>query len=74
MNKSANPKKVCKQLFSEQEDSDQVKYKCKIISRLIFIKVLWESFHLNILIKVKLWTSFIIILLGFHHNFSAFCH
>ena len=52
--KVRNPEKVCKQLFSEQEDSSHVKCKYKIIGRLISIKVLWESFYPNTLITNKL--------------------
>ena len=40
MDKSTNPKKVCKRLFSEKEDSSYVKYRCRIIGRLIFIEIL----------------------------------
>ena len=54
MNKSANPEKVCKQLFSEDEDSGHMEYRYKIIGRLISIEVLWKSFHPNTPIKGKL--------------------
>ena len=54
MDKSANLKKVYKQLFSEEEDSNHVEYRYKIIGRLIFIKVLWKSFYSNTPIKDKL--------------------
>ena len=47
MDKSANPEKVCKQLFSEEEDSSHVKCRYRIIGRLISIEVLWKSFHPN---------------------------
>ena len=49
-----NLKKVCKQLFSEKDDSGHVKYRYKIIGRLIFIEILWESFYPNILNKDEL--------------------
>ena len=42
-----NPEKVCKQLFSEEEDSGHVECRYRIIGRLISIEVLWESFHPN---------------------------
>ena len=35
-----NPEKVCKQLFSKKEDSGHVKYRYRIIDRLIFIEIL----------------------------------
>ena len=54
MDKSANPEKMCKRLFSEEEDSSHVKSRCRIISRLISIKVLWEFFYPNTSIKGKL--------------------
>ena len=54
MTKVRNPEKVCKQLFSEVKDLGHVKCKCWIISRLISIEVLWESFHLNTPIKSEL--------------------
>ena len=54
MNKSANLEKICKQLFSEEEDSGHMECRYKIIGRLIFIEVLWESFHPNTLIKSEL--------------------
>lgn len=40
MNINANIKKVYKQLFSKEKNSSHVKYKYKIIGRLIFIKIL----------------------------------
>lgn len=43
-----------KQFFSKKEDSDYIKYRSKIIDRLISIKVLKKSFYSNILIKIKL--------------------
>ena len=49
-----NPKKMCKRLLSEEEDSGHVKYRCRIIGRLISIKVLWESSHLNTSINYEL--------------------
>ena len=42
--KVRNPEKVRKWLFLEEEDSSHVECKYKIISRLIFIKLQWESF------------------------------
>ena len=55
-----NLEKMCK-VFLEEKDSNQVKYRCKIISRQISIKVLWQSFYSNIPIKSKLKTTFIIL-------------
>ena len=52
--KVRNPEKVCKRLFSEEEDSGHVKYRYKIIGRLISIKVLWKFFPPNTLIKGEL--------------------
>ena len=52
--KVRNPKKVCKQLFSEEEDSGHEKYRYGIIGRLISIEVLWESFYPNIPITDEL--------------------
>ena len=49
-----NPEIVCKQLFSNKKDLSYVKYKYKITSRLISIKVVWELSYLNILIKDEL--------------------
>ena len=50
-----NPEKVCKQLFSEEEeDLGYIKYRCRIIGRLISIEVLLKSFHLNTPIKGEL--------------------
>ena len=49
-----NLEKVCKRLFSEEEDSGYVECKYRIIGRLISIKVLWESFHPNTPIKGEL--------------------
>ena len=73
MNKNANFVKVYKQLFSKEEDSGHVECRYRIIGRLISIKVLWESFYPNTPIKVKLWTSFIIIFLSFcHHSLLSF--
>ena len=54
VNKTANPEKMYKQLFSEKKDLGHVKYKCRIIGRLISIKILWKFFHFNTLIKSKL--------------------
>ena len=48
MDESANSEKVCKQLFLEEEDSSHVKYRCRIIGKLISIKVLWELSYSNI--------------------------
>ena len=42
-----NLEKMCKQLFLEKEDSGHLKYRYRIIGRLISIKVLWEFFHPN---------------------------
>ena len=52
--KVQNPEKLCKQIFSEEEDLGQMEYKYRRISRLIFIKVLWELSHPNTPIKDKL--------------------
>ena len=52
--KVRNPEKVCKQLFSEEEDSGHIKCRYRVISRLISIKVSWESFHPNTPIKGEL--------------------
>ena len=49
-----NPNKVCKRLFSEEQDSSHVQYKYRIIGRLISIEVLWESFYPNTPIKGEL--------------------
>ena len=49
-----NPEKMCKQLFSEEEDSGHVEYKYKIIGKLISIKILWESFYPKTPIKDEL--------------------
>ena len=49
-----NPKKVYKIFFSEEKDSDYVKYKYKIIGKLNSIKVLWKLSYLNTLIKDEL--------------------
>ena len=49
-----NPEKVCKRLFSEEEDSSHVECRYRIIGRLISIKVLWELFHLNTPVKSEL--------------------
>ena len=57
-----NFEKVCKWLFSKKEDLSYMKYRYRIIGKLIFIKVLWKLFHPNTPIKSKLWTSLIIIL------------
>ena len=57
MNKSANSEKVCKRLSQRMEagrNSCHVKCRCRIIGKLISIKVLWESFHSNTLIKGEL--------------------
>ena len=51
MDKSTNPEKMCKQLFSKKEDFSHVKYKYRIIGRLISIKVLWKFFYPNTPIK-----------------------
>ena len=48
-----NSEKMCKQLFSEEDNSDPVKYRCKIIDKLISIKVPWESSYPNTSIKGK---------------------
>ena len=40
MDKSANPEKMCKQLFLEKEDSGHMKCRYRIIGRLISIEVL----------------------------------
>ena len=50
VNKSINLEKLYKQLFLK-EDLGHVKCIYRIISRLIFIEVLWESSYLNIPIK-----------------------
>ena len=60
MNKNANLEKVFKQLFL-QEGSSYVKYKYKIISKLISIEVIWELFHPTTSIKDELQTLFIIL-------------
>ena len=49
-----NPEKVCKRLFSEEEDLCHVKCRCKIIGRLISIEVLWQLFYPNTLITGEL--------------------
>ena len=49
-----NLEKVCKRLFSEEEDLSHIECRYRIIGRLISIKVLWESFHPNTPIKGKL--------------------
>ena len=46
-----NLEKVCKRLFSEEEDSGHAECRYRIIGRLISIKVLWESSYLNTPIK-----------------------
>ena len=46
-----NPKKVYKQLFTEEKNSIYMKCRYKIIGKLISIEVLWELSYLNILIK-----------------------
>ena len=40
--------------FREWRNASHVKYRCRIIDRLISIKVPWESFYPNIPIKGKL--------------------
>ena len=52
--KVRNPEKVCKRLFSEEEDSGHVKCRYRIIGKLISIEVLWESFHPNTPFKGEL--------------------
>ena len=52
--KVRNIEKISKQLFSEKRDSDHMKYKYRIIYKLISIKILWKLSYLNILIKDKL--------------------
>ena len=54
MDKSANSEKMCKRLFSKEEDSGHVKCRYRIIGRLISIEVLWKSFHPNTPIKDEL--------------------
>ena len=46
MDNSANPEKVCKQLFSEEEDSGHVKCRYKILGRLILSKYYGNPFIL----------------------------
>ena len=61
--------------LEEWRNTGQVKYKCKIIDRLISIKVLWKSFHPNIPIKSKLQTAFIILQTSciiIHHHLSSY--
>ena len=53
MNKSANPEKIRKQLFSK-DDLSHIKCRYKIIGRLISIKGLCTSSYSNILIQVEL--------------------
>ena len=52
--KVRNSEKVCKRIFSKEEDSGYVKYRYRIIGKLIYIEVLWGSFHLNTPIKGEL--------------------
>ena len=40
--------------LKEWRNTGHVKYKCRIIDRLISIEVLWESFHPNTPIKGEL--------------------
>ena len=51
---SANPEKMYKWFFLEEEDSGHMKCRYRIIGRLISIEVLWESFHPNTPIKGEL--------------------
>ena len=73
-----NSEKVYKLLFSKNEDSNNVKYIYRIISRLISIKVPWKISHPNIPINCGLETLFIIfytlfmIFLDLCHHFYAF--
>lgn len=50
--------KNCTNDFSQEievkKNSDHVKYRYKIISRLIFIEILWEFFYSNTPIKDEL--------------------
>lgn len=52
--KVRNLRKVYKWFFLEEKDLDHVKYKYRIISKLVFIEVLWESSHSHTLIKDEL--------------------
>ena len=52
--KVRNPEKMYKQFFSEEKDLGHVKYRYRIIGRLISIEVLWKSFHANTPIKGEL--------------------
>ena len=51
-----------------RRNAGHMKYRCRIIGRLISIEVLQESFHLNTPIKDELQTVFIII---HHHTRSS---
>ena len=60
--------------LKEWRNSDQMKYRYRIISKLITIKVLWELSYLNTLIKNKTLDFFhhhLLYTIFFHHYLYA---